>query len=294
MIRGSGRVEERKNGGAEDPDRSLPPLLHSSAPPLAAIPAVSVVLPVYRNRATAAELAERLGRALAGAGLSHELIFVVDGCPERSEEVLLEVARGRPEVGVLRLACNAGQNRAALMGLAEAAGEVCVVMDADLQDPPEAVPALVAAYRPGLGAVFARRPGARHRGPRQWSSALFKTSLWLFSAGRIPRQAGLFVLIGPPLREFLLRRCIEPEPYVLAQIARSGVRTTSVAVERRPAPGDRSSYTPGMRLALAARGLRQLLLPARVARHRPPRGRPPWTAAVEWRRAPAGRSDGAA
>src|SRR2546421_7306227 len=108
---------------------------------------VSVVVPVFRNAATLEELTERLRLALAGA--LEEIVFVDDASPDESWDVIERLRARDPRVRGLRRQRNCGQNAAVVAGLGSATGDVCVVMDADLQDPPEAVPLLVRAIDDG-------------------------------------------------------------------------------------------------------------------------------------------------
>ena len=113
-----------------------------SKPVTEGAPAVSVVVPVYRNAATLPELKRRLTEALDRSGVSHELVLVVDGCREGSFEAAAGLAGGDARVRAVRLKRNYGQNQAVMAGIRLARGLTVAVMDADLQDPPEAVPRL--------------------------------------------------------------------------------------------------------------------------------------------------------
>jgi glycosyltransferase involved in cell wall biosynthesis len=120
---------------------------------------VAVVAPVYGNADTLVALANRLDAALSGQ--DWRLRLVVDACPEGSGDVADRLARSRPHVAVTHLATNGGQHAALRRGLAdEPDAGLWVCLDADLQDPPEAVPTLLAtATAGGMAAVFAGRRG---------------------------------------------------------------------------------------------------------------------------------------
>ena len=107
-----------------------------------------------------------------------EIIFVDDASPDDSALVLITLARTDPTVVVLSLPRNAGQHRAVLRGLALARGDV-VVMDADLQDAPEAIPSLLDKMDEGFAAVFAGRRGNFTPWPRHLTSRAFKYVLHL-------------------------------------------------------------------------------------------------------------------
>ena len=104
---------------------------------------ISVVLPVYRNAEVLAALHARLVRVLEGEAAELEMIFVDDACPAGSGAVLDQLARRDTRVRVIRHERNQGQRLAVWHGLEAARGEIVITMDADLQDPPEAIPLLL-------------------------------------------------------------------------------------------------------------------------------------------------------
>ena len=108
---------------------------------------VQLVAPVFRNRATLEELTARVHASLDGAGLpSHELLLVDDGCPEDSATLLAQLAARDSRVAALGLRRNVGQYLAVMIGLDHSRGRRTVVLDADLQDPPETVPVLLRQF----------------------------------------------------------------------------------------------------------------------------------------------------
>lgn len=110
-------------------------------------PEVSVVIPVYRNQSSLVPLCDRLDASLAGE--RREYVFVVDGSPDDSLAVLLDLARTRPQVVALELSRNFGQHAALCAGFEAARGSVVCVIDADLQQKPEDLPRFIAAWREG-------------------------------------------------------------------------------------------------------------------------------------------------
>ena len=122
---------------------------------------LSVVVPVYRCVECLAVLHERLVRTLEGTIDSFELVFVDDRSPDDSWTVLEDLAERDARVRAIRLSRNFGQHAAITAGLAEAQGAWTVVMDCDLQDPPEEIPRLLAKAREGYEIVLSRRVGRR-------------------------------------------------------------------------------------------------------------------------------------
>jgi undecaprenyl-phosphate 4-deoxy-4-formamido-L-arabinose transferase len=119
---------------------------------------ISVVIPIYNEEAGLAALFDRLYPALDSLGESYELVLVDDGSRDRSARLLREQFDRRPDVTrVVLLAANFGQHMAIRAGFEHARGEVVVTMDADLQNPPEEVPRLLAKYREGFDYVGSYR-----------------------------------------------------------------------------------------------------------------------------------------
>ena len=219
-----------------------------------------MVLPVYRNRATVEDLYARLCRTLTDVTPAFELIFVDDACPEASRDVVASLVARDPRVRAIILAENVGQHRAVLTGLSHVRGQHVVVMDADLQDPPEAVAELLRARDGEMGVVFAGRRGHYESRGRLATSRAFKTALHLVSGA--PRDAGMFFVAGRTAVERVLtlgwRR-----PFVVAMLAAVGSPVRSIPVERMPRPCGDSSYSALGRvrsasLALAAAALHRV------------------------------------
>jgi undecaprenyl-phosphate 4-deoxy-4-formamido-L-arabinose transferase len=195
-------------------------------------------------------LATRLGAALAG--LDWRLRLVVDACPEGSAEVAVRLAAADPRVAVTGLVVNGGQHAALRQGLAdEPDADVWVCMDADLQDPPEAVPLLLDRLAAGdVEAVFAGRRGAYESWPRRLSGGLHRRVAARLTG--LPPDAGAFLALGPAVRAAVLR--VESPSVVLAVgVARRPV--TSVPVLRDLRPEGRSAWTARARLVQSVRSL---------------------------------------
>jgi len=234
-----------------------------------AVPDVSVVVPVYRNAETIAELHQRVCRALESQSLTFELLFVDDACPEDSLRVVKGLARDDPQVAGVALTRNIGQHRAVLAGLAHARGEWTVIMDADLQDPPEAIPDLLTRGRLGYAAVFAGRRGLYESRSRLFTSRLFKRLL--SSLCGIPDDAGIYVALHRSLVERLLEMDGE-RPFVVAMIGRAGLPMTSLPVVRATRSSGASAYSAWTRLRSGWRGVTYVLgWEWRAARRRPGR-----------------------
>src|SRR5688572_11570557 len=122
----------------------------------AKVPALSMVIPVYRNARTIGPLYARIDQVLSSASIPFQVIYINDACPDGSGAVLEEMRAVHPNVEVLSID-HGGQHRAVLAGIRRATADSMVVLDADLQDPPEAIPALLGELERGFDVVFAGR-----------------------------------------------------------------------------------------------------------------------------------------
>lgn len=231
--------------------------------------ALSVVLPVYKTRAFLPELHRRLGAVMDRLGVAGEMIFVDDACPEDSWKDLAELARGDPRVRALRLASNVGQQRAVLEGLRHARSDIVVVMDADLQDPPEAIPELIARLDAGADGVFAARAGHYESGGRLLTSRLFKWTVTRLTGA--PRGAGLFVALRRPLVSHLVAQA-PARPHLVAMISCADFPLGAVPVTRDVRTMGHSAYSARKRLRAGSSAF-WLLLRTRLG-HPPPPGPP--------------------
>lgn len=223
-------------------------------------PDVSVVVPVFNEEAALAELVARVTRTAEAAAWSWELICVLDGCTDRSAAVLAEAAC--PSLRVVTLDRNRGQHVALFAGLEAARGAVVAMLDADLQNPPEELPALVAALRDGADAAI----GWRER--RQ-------DALWRTTVSRVFNLSMGFLLrhpsrdLGCMLRAY--RREVvdaflaggEAPLFLPVQLGRWAERPVERPVAHAPRPHGESRYS-ALRLArLWTHVLRARWLPPR-------------------------------
>lgn len=221
---------------------------------------VAVVVPVYGNADTLEPLAARLAAALAGR--DWRLRLVVDASPDDSARVAGELAAADPRVAVTVLQRNVGQHAAIARGLADEPGaDTWVCLDADLQDPPEAVPVLLDRLAAGdVEAVFAGRRGVYTSPLRRLTGGLHRRVAARLTG--LPPDAGAFLAMGPRVREAVLA---VPAPSVVLAVGVAGRPLTSVPVARDVRATGSSAWTSRARLAQSARSLTWA---ARPRRHR--------------------------
>lgn len=211
-----------------------------------------IVVPVYRNADTLGPLHARLGGALAGT--AWRLRLVIDGSPDESAAVARALAARDDRVAVTELAVNGGQHAAIVRGLAaEADGDAWVVLDADLQDPPEAVPALLSALAGGADVVFAGRRGAYESRGRRLTGDVHRR-LASMTTG-LPVDAGAFLAVTARGRAAIVAGAARGAPSVVIAAGVARLPAVSVPVERAPRPVGASAWTARARASQSARSL---------------------------------------
>ena len=215
---------------------------------------VAVVVPVYRNADTLRQLTERLAAALADR--DWRLRLVIDASPDDSAAVAGELAAADPRISVTGLTVNGGQHAALAEGLAaEPDADAWVCLDADLQDPPEAVPRLLDRLAVGdVGAVFAGRRGAYESPVRRLTGAVHRRLAARLTG--LPPDAGAFFAMDAVVRDAVLTAVGEDgAPSVVLGVARAGVPTISLPVVRDRRPTGRSAWTGRARISQSVRSL---------------------------------------
>lgn len=215
---------------------------------------VSVVLPVYRSEPYLEELCRRLVETLEATGRRFELIFVDDGSPDESWQVIESLAKRYPQLVGLRFSRNFGQHPAIAAGFERASGDVTVLMDADLEDEPEHLPDLLAALDDGADIVYTVALDDSGAKRSRLSSALFHYSFSRLTNIDVPRAIGTYRLFNRAVREAVLSYP-ERRPLYGPLMLSMGFKAVFVPVTRPPRPGGGSSYSFGRRLALATETL---------------------------------------
>jgi glycosyltransferase involved in cell wall biosynthesis len=157
---------------------------------------ISVIAPIHNEAGTIAELHRRVTAALADQG-DYEIVLVDDGSTDDSWDRMLALVRSDPRVRLLRLSRNFGHQAALTAGLDASRGDAVVLMDADLQDPPELIPTLVAKWREGFDVVYGLRTGREGETRfKVWTAAVFYRILRGMTRVEIPADAGDFRLLS--------------------------------------------------------------------------------------------------
>jgi dolichol-phosphate mannosyltransferase len=214
------------------------------------VPRISVVSPVYRARECLDELYRRIAGAVGGIDPDFEIVLVEDHGNDGSWEKIVELSRADPRVRGVKLSRNFGQHRACTAGLDLAAGDWVVLMDCDLQDPPEAIPQLYARAMEGYDIVTASFTSrAETRGRQILSRRFWKLLSWLAGIEFDPQVGNFRILSRRVVESF--RGYREQFRYTGAILNLVGFRSTSVPVPRAERYAGRSSYNFGMLIAVA-------------------------------------------
>jgi dolichol-phosphate mannosyltransferase len=198
----------------------------------ASTPLLSVVIPIKDEIETLPELHRRLSDVLTGELSDGEIVFVDDGSGDGSARWIAERHADDPRVKLVRLSRNFGHQAAVTAGLAHARGRAVVLMDGDLQDPPELIPALVDRWREGHEIVHTVKTRRQESWARRLAfRAFYRMIRSLSSETDLPLQAGLFSLLDRRVVDEL-ERMPERNRYLAGLRAWVGFRQTAVEYER--------------------------------------------------------------
>jgi dolichol-phosphate mannosyltransferase len=209
---------------------------------------VSVVLSFRNEEEVIPELIARLQAALRGASLDYELIFVNDASTDASRAVLEEQRKADPRVKIVNMSRRFGVAPCVIAGMRYARGEAVVYMDADLQDPPELIPELVAHWQEGADVVYTVRTS--RRGETLGKKLVTRAAYWLINAASeipMPIEAGDFKLLSRRAVDHLLA-LEEQDLYMRGLVTWLGFRQVAVPYERQ-ARGAGVTHFPLLRSA---------------------------------------------
>ncbi len=219
------------------------------------MPTLSVVIPLYNEDATVDELRRRLGEVLDRVEPDYEVLLVNDGSRDGTAEALKRIAQAGSRWRAIHFSRNFGHQAAVAAGLRFATGRAVVVMDADLQDPPELLEQMLARWREGFEVVYAQRVSREREGPLKRGLAwLYYRVLRAVSPVDIPTDTGDFCLMDRKVVDQLIA-LPERNRYIRGLRAWVGFRQTSVQFERAPRFAGEPKYTFRKSLGLGVNGI---------------------------------------
>jgi glycosyltransferase involved in cell wall biosynthesis len=217
-------------------------------------PEISVVIPLYDEEENLPTLYARLSAVFRDLGMTFEIVFVNDGSKDSTSRLLEDLVRNDERVCLVELARNFGHQVAISAGLEHARGTAVIIMDGDLQDPPEVLPQFIAKWREGFDVVYAIREKRKEWWPKRLSYALFYRILQWISQVDIPLDAGDFCIMDRRVVEHLV---MIPERHRFLRGIRSwlGFRQIGLPYERHARYGGKPKYTLKRLFFLALDGM---------------------------------------
>ena len=219
-------------------------------------PLVSIVSPVYQEEEGIEEFHRRLVAAMEGIDdLAFEVVYVNDGSKDRSLDLLEKIAADDGRVRVVDLSRNFGHQVALSAGVDHAVGDAVVVIDSDLQDPPEVIPEMIQRWRDGFKVVYGVRISrAGETRFKLLTSKIYYGLMDRISEVPLPHQAGDFRLLDRKVVD-VLDQMPERNRYVRGMVAWVGFPQCAVEYERDPRFAGSTNYTLARMVRLALDGL---------------------------------------
>lgn len=218
---------------------------------------LSVVCPVYNEE----EVIERFYLELAAVldGLrdryASEILFVVDRSTDRSLAILKEIAARDPRVRILALSSRFGHQGSLVAGIDHAAGDAIVMLDSDLQHPPQLIPSMLDAFEGGCDIVYTVRRDSGVHPARRLTSHLFYRLLNRMSEVPIQESAADFRLVSRRVAEVFRTKLRERNPFLRGLVSWVGFRSVGIAFDARPRQGGRSKFSPARLFTFATHGV---------------------------------------
>lgn len=229
-------------------------------------PELSLIIPIFNEESVIPELDRRLRAFVDSLGIATEIVFVNDGSKDRSLELLKGLAEGSSLYRVINLSRNFGHQMAITAGVDRAEGEAIVVMDADLQDPPEVVLAMVEKWREGYDVVYGKR---RTRAGETWFKKI--TAKWFYKIFAamvpidVPLDTGDFRLMSRRVA-MALSSLRESHRFVRGLVAWLGYRQIAIHYDREERFAGETKYPLRKMLRFALDGITSFsVLPLRFA-----------------------------
>lgn len=203
---------------------------------------LSVVVPAFNEEDNVARVYERLRQVIEPTGLEWELIFAVDPCTDRTELRIGELRERDPRVKMLRFSRRVGQPMATLGGMEAASGDAVVVIDCDLQDPPELIPELVDRWHDGFDVVYAqRRTREGETLPKRIVASLGYRLIKRIAEVEIPPNTGDFRLMSRRVVDHVVA-LDESHGFLRGLVGLVGFPQTSVPYDRDARAAGASKY----------------------------------------------------
>lgn len=215
----------------------------------------SVIIPVYNEEAVIHETYRRLSQVMTSTGEPYELLFVNDGSKDLTVEIIEGLAESDERVQLLDFSRNFGHQIAITAGVDYARGQAVVIIDADLQDPPELIPLMIEKWKEGYEVVYAKR--AKRKGEtlfKKISAALFYRTLHALTEVNIPLDTGDFRLMDRKVCE-AMQGIREKNRFVRGLVSWVGFRQTAIEYVREERFAGKTKYPLGKMIRFSMDGI---------------------------------------
>lgn len=205
---------------------------HKLKPKISAIPKISVVVPVYKEENNIKPFLSRMESQLEKLGGAYEILFCLDPSPDQTEQVINAEINRNPNIRLLVFSRRFGQPAATMAGILNCKGETCVVIDVDLQDPPELIPEMYEKLQEGFEVVYAKRRSRKGETLAKRIISYFGYKVInLLSDVPIPRNTGDFRIMSRRVIEEL-RELNESHGFLRGLVAFIGYKQTFIEYDR--------------------------------------------------------------
>lgn len=230
---------------------------------------LSLVIPVFNEEEVLQDSFLRMDLAMQKTGYAYEIIYVNDGSRDHTLDQLRALASAHPHVKVLSFSRNFGHQLAVTCGMDAAKGDALIIIDVDLQDPPELIPEMVRMWEAGADIVYGKR--VKRKGEtifKKVTASLYYRLLSWMSAYPIPLDTGDFRLIGRNVADVFLQMR-EHNRFLRGMSAWMGYRAVPIEYERQERFAGKTKYSLKKMLRLASDGItgfsdRPLTLPMTI------------------------------
>lgn len=216
---------------------------------------ISVIIPVYNEEKNIQNLFDRLSEVMQNLGVSYELIFINDGSHDASIGLIKVLAKEHTEVKYIDFSRNFGHQIAVTAGIDKTIGDAVVIIDADLQDPPELIAEMWKKRSEGFDVIYAKRKNRKGESwLKLWTAKVFYRILSKMTSISIPVDTGDFRMMDKKIVH-VLREMPEKNKYLRGQISWVGFNQTYVEYDRAKRHAGETGYTFRKMLHFALDGI---------------------------------------
>ncbi|MEP7264457.1 MAG: glycosyltransferase family 2 protein [Bacteroidota bacterium] len=216
---------------------------------------LSIIIPIYNEEPNINTLYDRVKKVCTEITPDHELLFINDGSRDRSILLIHELSKKDSHVKYINFSRNFGHQVAVMAGIDNVSGEAIVIIDADLQDPPELIIPMYRKMQEGYEVVYAKRRSRAGEGfLKKFTAGLFYRVLAKITSINIPVDTGDFRIIHRKIAE-VLRLMPEQQKFLRGQISWIGFKQTYIEYDREVRHGGETGYTYKKMIRLALDGI---------------------------------------